>query len=390
MPVFNLFLKIVKAKKYMLLMYYGIFLSIFFLISNTTQKTDANAFQETSISIGIAAGEDTLLTQGIAEYLGEHHKVSFINSDKKAMQKALYGPEITYLIRIPEGFTQSFLSQTNDPLEVTSSPLDVSYSYLVNAQLENYLGNVHLYLTGGQPLSQALTKAASLDSLSTDISFQDGKKLASQGEMPGISYYYRYFTYVALCVMLTCACPVLVVFYQPDVYRRCACSSMKLRSHNTQLALGMLSLALFVLISLNLIGFIYGFGSINSSQALYLILNTTVFTLVSSSLAYLCGFIAKNDMAVSGLSNVISLSFCFLGGVFVSLDMISSKVQIFSRLLPTYWYTIVNQTIFTSNTLNSAQQTQIFQGMAIQLVFAAAVCSAALLLSRRKQQFITH
>ena len=77
MPVFNLFMKITKSKKYIILMYYGIFLGIFLLISNITPNSEDTLFQEVSLPIGIVYQEDTPLTQGIEKFLSRRHRTDF-------------------------------------------------------------------------------------------------------------------------------------------------------------------------------------------------------------------------------------------------------------------------------------------------------------------------
>ena len=388
MPVFNLFMKITKSKKYIILMYYGIFLGIFLLISNITPNSEDTLFQEVPLPIGIVYQEDTPLTQGIEKFLSRRHRTQSLPDEKEALQNALYTADIAYIIRIPKGFTQDFLDGKDTALETITSPADYASGYLADAQLDDFLGNVRLYLSGGLSLTEALDKAASLDDISVSITYPENQKITASEEMPTSYYYFRYFAYVALSVILSCICPILIVFYQPDVYRRCICSSTRLKTYHVQLTLGTLLFSLAVLVSLDLIGILSNHDTINTAQFGYLILNTSAFILVSTSLAYLCGMIAKKQAVVSGLSNVIGLSFCFLGGIFVSLDMIHPKVLLFSRLLPTYWYTVVNQTIFESTAPNAQQVTLIFQGLGIQLAFTLAVCSVALLVSRRRQQYI--
>ena len=369
-------------------MYYGIFLVIFFLISGITKESESRQFQETSVNMGFVDLEHTPLSEGIQNYLESRHVVRIMENDKEFLQDALYGAEVSIIVRIPSGFTQAFLAGDGAALETITPPTSLTEGYLMDAQLENFLGNLRLCLAGGMDLDTALERAEALTGIQTEVTIPDGQKIASDSELPGIYYYFRYFAYVLLCVMLSCVCPVFIVFYQPDVYRRSICSRLPLKAYNIQLALGTLCFTAFVLITLNVIGFLTGIGNVTLPQGLLLIANTSVFALVGTSIAYLCGFIAKSDTAVSGLANVISLGMCFLGGIFVNLDVISDKVQAVSRLLPTYWYTTVNQLVFENEALTSELNVQIIQGLGLQLAFAAAVCAIALLLSRKRHQYM--
>ena len=53
MPAFKLFLQIVNSKKYMIILYYGIFLVIFLLISGLTAQSAEGQYEETSLNVGV-------------------------------------------------------------------------------------------------------------------------------------------------------------------------------------------------------------------------------------------------------------------------------------------------------------------------------------------------
>ena len=74
-------------------------------------------------------------------------------------------------------------------------------------------------MDAGSTEEEALASARSLASIRTDIAFQDGQQVTSQDQLPGSYYYFLFYSYISLCIMLSCICPVLVVFYQPDVSR---------------------------------------------------------------------------------------------------------------------------------------------------------------------------
>lgn len=387
MPAFKLFLQIVNSKKYMIILYYSIFLMIFLLISVLTAQSAEGQYEETSLNVGVIDRDHSVMSKGLLAFLDDSHSLTVINDEKNAMQDALYRQEVSCLLIIPKGFGSKFASDGSIPLQSVSSPDNAQAGPLITSQLEDYLGNVSVYMASGSTEEEALASARSLASIRTDIAFQDGQQVTRKDQLPGSYYYFLFYSYISLCIMLSCICPVLVVFYQPDVYRRCICSGTKLRAFNLQLALGTLCFTLFLLISLLTIGFALSHGEVTFTQAGWIILNAAAFTLCATALTYLCGYIAKNDMAVAGLANTIALSLCFLGGIFVPLELISSKVLAVSRLMPTYWYMTITRTLFVNPDLTAADTMRLWQGLGLQLGFAAAVFSIALLVSRRRRQF---
>lgn len=76
----------------------------------------------------------------------------------------------------------------------------------------------------------------------------------------------------------------------------------------------------------------------------------------------------------------------FTCGVFVSMSVLGKGVRAFAHFLPVYWYEIVNEIIGSNAEFTVAQKTTIFQGIGIQLLFAAAILSAGLAVSKYKEQ----
>ena len=240
MPAFKLFLQIVNSKKYMIILYYGIFLVIFLLISGLTAQSAEGQYEETSLNVGVIDRDQSVMSKGLLAFLDNSHSLTDIDDEKNAMQDALYRQEVSCLLIIPKGFGSQFSSDGSIPLQSISSPDNAQAGPLITSQLKDYLGNVSVYMAAGSTEEEALASARSLASIRTEIAFQDGQQVTSQDQLPGSYYYFLFYSYISLCIMLSCICPVLVVFYQPDVYRRCICSGTKLRAFNLQLALGTL------------------------------------------------------------------------------------------------------------------------------------------------------
>ena len=71
-------------------------------------------------------------------------------------------------------------------------------------------------------------------------------------------------------------------------------------------------------------------------------LNSFSCMLVALALGYFTGMISENAVALNGINNVLSLGLCFLGGVFVPLEMLGNGIVSIAQFLPTYWYSRIN------------------------------------------------
>ena len=81
-----------------------------------------------------------------------------------------------------------------------------------------------------------------------------------------------------------------------------------------------------------------------------------------------------------------SLGFCFLGGIFVPLEMLTGVVRRIGQFFPTYWYAQNISILSFNETLTDSLRTTLFQGMGIQLLFALACVAVALAIGRARRQ----
>ena len=208
MPAFKLFLQIVNSKKYMIILYYGIFLVIFLLISGLTAQSAEGQYEETSLNVGVIDRDHSLMSKGLLAFLDDSHTLTDINDGKNAMQDALYRQEVSCLLIIPKGFGLKFASDGSIPLQSVSSPDNAQAGPLITSQLNDYLGNVSAYMDAGSTEEEALASARSLASIRTDIAFQDGQQVTSQDQLPGSYYYFLFYSYIS------------VSYTHLDVYKR--------------------------------------------------------------------------------------------------------------------------------------------------------------------------
>jgi ABC-2 type transport system permease protein len=118
-------------------------------------------------------------------------------------------------------------------------------------------------------------------------------------------------------------------------------------------------------------------------------LNSFTFALVILSVSYLIGISVKSRKAISAISTAASVGLAFLSGMFVPQEFLGSPVLKVASFTPVYWFVKANNAIETVTQATWSQLSGIASYMAIQLGFAAAIISIALVVSKRKRQQIT-
>ena len=114
-------------------------------------------------------------------------------------------------------------------------------------------------------------------------------------------------------------------------------------------------------------------------------LNAFVFLVVSVALAFLIGQVSKTSGMISAIANAVVLGMCFLGGVYVPIEFMGTTMGTVAKFFPTYWYVQSVQSAANHTTMASSTA-PIFEGMGLQLIFAAALMCVALVVAKQKQR----
>ena len=124
-------------------------------------------------------------------------------------------------------------------------------------------------------------------------------------------------------------------------------------------------------------------GQLLDGNIKYGILNTIAFLLLAASIAFMVGMLVKSDNALTALVNIISLGFCFMGGVFVPQEVMSEKVLAFCKFVPSFWYVKVNDMLGGAIGITHQMRTDVWMGILVQVGFAAAIFALTLVLIKK-------
>ena len=118
----------------------------------------------------------------------------------------------------------------------------------------------------------------------------------------------------------------------------------------------------------------------------YYMLNSLMVLLIGLALSFLLGVFIKKEELLSAFVNVITLGLSFLCGVFVPLDIMGKGVKTLAHFLPVYWYEISNNLLNHSTSLTQAQKQILYRNFGIQFLFAVAIFTIAMVVSKNKRQ----
>lgn len=385
MQVFKAYFKILKSRIVGLMVYFGIFIALALMITNSLGEVNPAAdFTETKSYIAFYNMDgDSELVDGLKGYLQNNTQFVDIPDDTQKIQDALFYGKVVYVLRVPKGFTESFMSGKDVALDKMTAAGSIDGVYM-DAIVNKYLNAAALYIKNVPGITQAeLVQNVGKDlAVHTDVTMNTYAKASDASSM---SYYFQYFAYVILAVMIMGVTSFMMVFNENDLYKRNLCSPLKPSRMNMQIVLGNVLFGLLVWIVLCVVAFtINGKGTLNTGTIL-LCLNALTFTAAALAIGFLAGKFVKSNGVQAAVTNVISLGVCFLSGVFVEQELLGKTVLNISSFTPGYWYIKAINDIRGMVEYSAKNITPVIYSMLIQLGFAVALIAIALVVTKQKK-----
>ena len=131
---------------------------------------------------------------------------------------------------------------------------------------------------------------------------------------------------------------------------------------------------------------IYGKDLLESTNLLWYMLNSFINMLGALEIAYLIGMLAKKEMQINMIITPVSLGLCFLGGVFVQINVMGEQIKNIAKFLPTYWYMTVNNLLTDYAEITGSIRTEVLTCIGIQVLFLLALAGIILAVAKYQQQ----
>lgn len=380
MQVYKTFFAIVRRNLGMVIMYGCIFLAISAMLSVVMPGQTTPQFEDTKVPVTVIDRDQSVLSTALTEYLYERQKPAPLADDDTAMQDALYRRNTEYILFLPQGFGDALLQGDLPLLDTVQVPGSYSAAY-VDSQLQGYLNTLRAYLAAGYAPQDAATHTH--DDLQAQVSVT-----LSQGavkSVPSVYYFFQFLCYGLSMVMIFGMSPVLLAFNRKEISVRLNASALPLRRRNLELGRASLTFAGIAFAVFLLAALVMYRAQMLSIGIALCILNGLAFLVFSTALALLVGMVSKNSNMISAIANVVVLAMCFLGGVYVPVTLLSPGMQSAARLIPTFWYIQAVDGALEYAAAGTSLSA-VWQGIGMQLLFALALFSASVLISRQKQR----
>lgn len=379
MQLFKVFFKILNKNKGQLIMYTVIYLSLALLMSSVMKEQAEEEFTGVSLDIALENKDQGKLGAALEQYLGERHRLKEMPKGKEALQDAIYYEEIDYVMVIPEDFSEKFAAGDRENLlEGTVVPKSSS-SYLAEHDMESFLKTADMYVSAGFTMEDAVSFTLEDMEEKGKVEFlnqEDGQPLS------GGFYFFQFIPYIFVTMMILGVGVVIKTFQNKDLSARNKCSAVPYLQQNLQILLGCLVYMLVVYAVFMVMAGCNTGDYLFTPQGILSAINALLFAVCALCLSWFAVQFAPNTAVLNAMSNVFGLGFSFLGGVFVSLDVMGETARKIARFVPSYWYVIANQDIQKVNGFSDAGT--IYKSYLMVAMFSLAFFAAGLLANRMK------
>lgn len=371
MQVFKTFFKILKQHTSAIIIYSVIFVLLLLLMA-INGKSGSETFKEASVNIGIADLDGSDFSESFIEYMKTKQNVTLLEKDDARMAEELYYGLYQVILEIPKQAGSDLKAGKDIIIKQYDSP-DSSAQAYVSRQADAFLTAYKAYAEAGYEGEVLEEKVRENLAKETKVSILgEGKS-----ENNGLYLYYQFLAYIIVSVLIMVLSPVLISFRKKEIQARSFCSSMSKIKQNLGVFAGTAvcsigALVFFILLS----AIIYGKEFDTNVWAYFL--NTFAFMLVSAGIVFVITAYDLSQNAVTIIANVIGLGISFLGGIFVSQEILSDSVLLISKWLPTYWYVQVLDKIITVH--GKLALSDIAKPLGIQLLMAVMLFGAAMVL----------
>jgi len=389
MKVFDVCLLVIKRRIATFIVYFTIFIGLSVMITALTADRFSPDFSAMKPNFTVINRDgESPLADGLVAYLGENGIEIKLEDDKTALQDATFYRATDYIVFLPHGFRDDFLSGAPLMLE-TVKTTDSANGYYTDSLVNQYLNQARLYLAADSSISEHELVTA----VQRDLSLEAVAVKKHFGVSAPVDQHYMMYNqiqcYILLVLIILCVTNITIVFRRLDIRMRNLCSPLRPRSISVQLVLcsAVMSFAAWLLITV--VGLVMcgaRLGGVDGRIIALIMLNTLVYTIVALSVAALCGTFVRSPNSQNAVANILTLGFCFLGGVFIPLEMLGDGVLAVSRFLPTYWNVTALEKIYALTSFGYEAMAQIWQAMVIQLAFASAILCVTLVLSKHFNQ----
>ena len=388
MRVFDTCLTIIKRRIGAFVLYLAIFIALSVLMPALVGEQFSTDFSAIKPNFTVINRDgETPLSEGLTAYLNGHGVEVALDDSVDAMRDASFYHATDYIAILPQGFHDAFLNGGQFTIE-TVVTTESAKGYYADSLVNQYLNQARMVREIGDMDEESLV-AEVLNSLSAEAVVETVRFGSGAPVEAAFQVYSRMECYILIVLVILCISNMMSAFKRPDLRMRNLCAPLKPRSASIQQALCGVLVSVTAWALTTALGFVIYGGKLAEADGrivALILLNSFIVTFVALSLAMLVTPLIKSPNSQNAVANFVSLGTCFLGGVFVPLEMMGDGILAVARFTPAYWYVTALDRIGALTSFGGGALNGVWQAMLVQLAFAAAFLCIALAVGKHVNQ----
>lgn len=382
-------LEVVVRHPIYLIVYVG-FLSLMGLfVTSGVYPPVPEGYERAEVPFAVIDRDDSELSRSVAAFLAEQGPSVEVADEVRACQDAVATGEVDYLLIVPAGFQEDYLAAARE--DGPAPALDVVFSFesmaamLVDTQVNQYLGLV-------RAAAILQPEAAPSDLVAQAEAANEHEAAVEEVPVPGAAtgseafLFYLMWSAYPLTVAVVVSVGILMgAFNRTDVRRRVIVApTSSVRMGLQKLAAGLVvALAVWaVIMGIGLAAFGYSAAALPTGTLARVLGVELAFMLIPLALAFLLGQLGCGENASNTVGNITGMLLTFLGGTWISLDLMPEAVRAVATFTPVYWL---------GEGLNAAVGAEgaavgVLPAVGVLVLFAAAIFVVALVAGRLRTQ----
>lgn len=380
MIIFKTFLKILNKNKFIIIMYTAFLIGFGSLNMQTSDNTTNFVANKPNIKI-INNNENNAITDNLIKYISDNSNIVKLKDNDNSLDDALFYRDVNYVIYIPKDYNIDFMNGKNPGIKIKST--GDYQSVFASMLLSRYMKVANIYQETIKDESELVSKINETLSKKTDV--QITSKLDTN-KLSKMSFYYNFASYSILACLVYVICLILSSFKNQKIQKRTIISSMNYKKLNRQLLLSNFLFSIILWIFYVLLSFIMIGNMMFSMQGLIYIINSLIFTMCATTIAFFVGSLVTNKDAINGIVNVIALGSSFLCGAFVPMEWLPEGVLKIAHIFPSYYYISTNETLKNLETFNIDNIKPLLTNTVILIIFSIVFIILTNIVSKRKRK----
>lgn len=391
MQAFKCALRVMRGNLTFLIVYIvGLSFMGMFMAQSFHFEPAENMLEQSNAEFSVVDRDGSTLSRGLEEFLEERGVAVEVEDSRVAFQDAVAKGQTDYLLVVPEGYEAAFREAALAGEEAPQ--MEVIYSYyaadgaLVDEAVNAYLSSVRTLIVADSEESMAnvVSQASSIMEERADVEVIATN--AGMSEADRFVFYLQWSTYTLFAGIVVCIGLLIATMNRADVRRRNLASPMSYAAYNMQLALACAVIAFAACawtFGLGLVAFPDAAATIGVEGLAWSGLCLLAYSFMALAFGFMLGQFGVSTLMCNAIGNIFGMVISFLGGVWISLDLLTPEVLAIAHWLPGYWYT---DACTLASHLPAGDLQPLLVDLGVLVLFALAFLSIGLVAAKKRLQ----